>query len=227
MQEIFNPYELNGNVSGIQDQMIGIQDGGSSSQLMGGANTAVQPLASDQLFTVNQPVAKKEPVAQNTVQKEKSSIDLSRELATIQAMKQDGSGGLGKTIGGVIGTGAGAYFGGTPQAAAAGGAIGEGIGSIVDYMIDGDAKEKAEQIRIDALRKEKANMVKKNQSDAWLDGLAEAQNQSIMNFNTKANKYTVAKQMQGQLMQKLIDDLAKQSSRKKMSNQSFLEGRRI
>jgi outer membrane lipoprotein SlyB len=154
------------------------------------------------------------------------TLDLKGELATIRAMKQGSSSGLGQTIGGTAGTAAGAVVGG-PTGAAVGGTAGSTIGTIVDYMINMDASKKAEQIRLDALMKEKNNMQKKEASQMWLQRLADAQNESVANFNKRATKSSVAKQMQNQLMLNMMSKLGAAKARKQGNKQSFLEGRTV
>jgi len=155
-----------------------------------------------------------------------TSLDLQRELATIQAMKQGPSGGLGQTIGSLGGTAVGTAFGG-PVGGAVGSAVGGTVGSVVDYFIDKDAKEKAEQIRLDALRRERAAMLRREQNAQWQQKLADAKNESIASYNAQANRFEVAKQMQGFHMQQMMNKIANAKSRKNQSRQSYLANRGI
>ena len=137
-------------------------------------------------------------------------MDLKRELADIQSLRQMQSGGIGSTVGqaagGILGGQVGKMAGGT-------------VGSVVDYMINKDASDRAEQKRIDALRVEKFRQENKNQSDAWLDHLSRQRSLAIGEFGQKYDRYTLARQMRGQFIQQLFSKIANTKARKQNVNQ--------
>ena len=193
-----------------QSILMGVQQPSSRSILMGGGSQA-QPSVSGIATAPQQ--APQPTQAQGT-----SSTDLEKELAEIRSISRampTGKGGIGQTVGGTLGTAAGAFFG----EAETGGAIGEGVGSIVDYIIDSDAQEKAEQKRIDALKKEEARqkamlMDKVNaESLARRRGIALSREEEALNAQnvTKANRANMLKKLLGSINQKAqFDDALKQ-----------------
>lgn len=155
-----------------------------------------------------------------------TAIDMENELAMIQALNRNTStsGGIGRNIGGVVGTGVGAVTG-TPAGAAVGGTVGGTIGSVVDYMIDSEAQKKAEQKRVDALRKAKVNQAHKNNSIAWMDKLAQSRGIAVSEFDRKMDRYNLARQMRNQFIQQLFGKIAATKARKQNVNQQFIQSR--
>jgi len=149
-----------------------------------------------------------------------TSTNLEEELAMIRGLKagsSSGSGGLGSTIGAGVGTAGGAAIGGSMGGpvgagigAAAGGALGGSIGSVVDYMIDSDAREKAERKQIEArrrlLKKKKrlANKKAVDEAKARYRGIATSREESAR----QANQAKIAQREN--YMFEIMQDLQKQ-----------------
>ena len=119
------------------------------------------------------PITQTQPQVDN----EKSSLDMQRELATINALSQNfQSGGLGSAVGVGVGAGAGAVIGtyalpviGTGYGAAAGAAVGGSIGLVVDHMLGSSAKDRIAKKQKDLKRK----LIKKEQRKSNARGIAE------------------------------------------------------
>jgi len=207
--------------SGIQDYsqfgLNQLQQGASSSMFP--KVEGLQPIQQQpQRSPIQAPQAPQATQAQTT-------MDLSGQLAQIQAMNQGQSSGIGGTIGGAAGTGASSLIGG-PEGAAAGAALGA-VGNVVDFMINSDKAKKAEQIKLDAIRREKIRMTTRENSDSWMQRMADAKSMAISTEQANVSKYELSKQLREQFIQELFGKVAATKQRKQQSQQSFIQSRSL
>jgi len=165
-----------------------------------------------------------------------SSLELQEQLNQLKALNSaqapQGS-GIGQVAGSAIGSGAGMAIGeavapgmGSVVGASAG-AMGGALGSIVDYMLDSDAKGEAERLRIDEMERQKRIALKKRASEEWLENMARSKGIQMGEEQQIRDKNTVAQERRGRLMEDMLARLAKGTQFSDAMKQKYLKTRSL
>ncbi len=156
------------------------------------------------------------------------STRMSDELAAIRALNQgQASGGLGKTIGGAAGAGIGLATGTGPIGATVGGAAGGAVGSIVDYMIDKDASDKAEAKRKEAIKKQIEREKAIANSQAITEARAQRRGIALSREEAAMTGQDVINQSRKNMLQNLLNSINQKAEQDEVLKQKFLKSRRI
>jgi len=155
------------------------------------------------------------------------TIDLKDELAQIQAIKvgqaPQGS-GVGQTVGTVGGAGVAAALGAPPQAGAV---VGGTVGSIVDYMIDKDAADKAEAKRKEALKKQIEREKAIANSRAITEDRARRRGIALSREEEAMTSQDVINQSRRSMLQNLLSSINQKAQSDEVLKQKFLKSRRV
>jgi hypothetical protein len=162
------------------------------------------------------------------VEQEKSSLDLSKELKEIQAIKGGGAttGGIGTSLGGSIGIGVGGAIGG-PEGAAIGQGVGQALGSVVDYIIDDDSNKKANEERLSALQREKERQAGIARSQANIEALANRRGMAFGREQEAFTKQGVVNDMRKTALMRLLGGINQKAQTDEVLKNKFLKDRRI
>ena len=113
------------------------------------------------------------------------------------------------------------------EGTAIGGAAGGAIGSIVDYMLESDAKEEAERLRLDEMEKQKRIALKKRASNEWLENMARSKGIQMGEEQQIRDKSTVAMERRGRLMEDMLGRIAKGAQFNDVMKQKYLKTRSL
>ena len=191
------------------------------------ANTNVTGIQDPSTFNLDILQAGASNEASAPAVQESGSAKLSDDLAMMKALNQgQQSGGLGQTIGGAAGTGVGAAVGG-PTGAAVGGAAGGAVGSIVDYMIDKDASDKAEAKRKEGIKKQIEREKAIANSRAVTESRAQRRGIALSREEEAMTERDVINQSRRDVLKNLMSSINQKAQQDEVLKQKFLKSRRI